>query len=59
MKMSECELQRIDKPMTFSAFWNAYYAGYLLRRRYRRKGLIGQSQQNCFLHFIETIIFGQ
>jgi hypothetical protein len=40
--MSDCEMQRIDKPTTYSAFWNAHPAGYL---SYRRKGLIGQSQQ--------------
>jgi hypothetical protein len=56
--MSDCEMQRIDKPTIYNAFWNAYLAGYLPYRMYRRKGPIGQSQQNGFVHFIETIIFG-
>jgi hypothetical protein len=56
MKLSDCEMQRIDKTTIYSAFWNAYHAGYLPSRR---KGLIGQSQQNCFVHFIEAIICGQ
>jgi hypothetical protein len=52
--MSDWEMQRIDKPVIFSAFWNAYPAGYLPDRR---KRFIGQSQQNRFIHFIEAIIF--
>jgi hypothetical protein len=55
--MSDYEMQRIDKTTIYSAFWNAHPAGYLPYRRYRRKGFIGQSQQNCFVHFIEAIIF--
>jgi hypothetical protein len=58
MKMSDCERQRIDKPTIYRAFWNAYHAGYLPNRMYRRKGFIGQSQQNYFVRFIETIILG-
>jgi hypothetical protein len=42
--------------MMFSAFWNAYPAGYVPDRR---KGFTGQGQQNCFTHFIEAIIFGR
>jgi hypothetical protein len=52
-------MQRIDKPTIYSAFRNAYLAGYLPYRMYRRKGFIGQSQQNCFVHFIEPIIVGR
>jgi hypothetical protein len=55
-------MQKIENPTIFSsdgAFWNAYPADYLPYRRYRRKGFIGQSQQNCFVHFIEIIIFGR
>jgi hypothetical protein len=57
-------MQRIEKPSIHSAFWSAYPAGYLPYRKYRRKWFIGQSQQNClvhfvhFIHFIEAIIFG-
>jgi hypothetical protein len=54
MKISDCEMQRISKPTIYCAFWNASYAGYL---PYRRKGFIGQSQPNCFVHFIKPIIF--
>jgi hypothetical protein len=35
MKISDCEMPRIDKPSICSAFWNAYLAGYF---PYRRKG---------------------
>jgi hypothetical protein len=49
-------MQRIDKPTIYDALWNACPEGYL---PYRRKGLIGQSQQNCFVHFIEVILFEQ
>jgi hypothetical protein len=49
-------MQRIDKPTIYSALWNAYPAGYL---PYRRKGFIGESWQNYFVHFIEAIIFGR
>jgi hypothetical protein len=42
--------------MMYSAFWNAYPAGYVSDRR---KGFIGQGQQNYFIHFIEAIIFGR
>jgi hypothetical protein len=51
-------MQKIDKPMTCSAFWKAYPAGYLPYRRYKTKGFIRQSQQNYFVLFIEAIIFG-
>jgi hypothetical protein len=51
-------MQKIDTPTTCSAFWQAYLAGYLPYRRHKRKGFIRQSQQNCFVLFIEAIIFG-
>jgi hypothetical protein len=56
--MSDCETQRIDKPKIYNGLWNTYHADYLPYRRYRRKGFIGQNQQNCFVYFIEAIIFG-
>jgi hypothetical protein len=28
MKMSDCEMQRLDKPPKSNAFWNAYPAGF-------------------------------
>jgi hypothetical protein len=49
MKISDCEMQRIDKPTIYtlySAFWNGYPAGYLLYSMYRRKRFIGRCQQN-------------
>jgi hypothetical protein len=59
MKMADDEMQRIDKPTIYGAFWNPHPAGCVPHGRYRTKGFIGQSQQNCFAHFIEAIIFGQ
>jgi hypothetical protein len=41
MKISDSEMQRIHKPAIYNlcnAFWNAYPAGYLPYRTYRRKG---------------------
>jgi hypothetical protein len=52
--MSDCEMQRIDKPMIYNTFWSAHPAGYL---PCKRKEFIEQSKQNCFVHFIEAIIF--
>jgi hypothetical protein len=54
--MVDCELQRIANPTIYSAFWNAYLAGYL---PYRKTEFIGQSQQNCFVHIIEAMMFGR
>jgi hypothetical protein len=57
--MSDSEMQRIDQPTIYSlwsAFLSACPAGYL---PYRRKEFIGQSQQNCFVYFIEAIIGGR
>jgi hypothetical protein len=56
--MPDCERQRIDKPMIYSAFWNAYLAGYLPYRAYRTKELDGPSGLNCFVHFIEPSSLG-
>jgi hypothetical protein len=33
IKMSDCEMQRINKPTIYNAFWTTYYAGYLPSRR--------------------------
>jgi hypothetical protein len=49
-------MQRIEKPAIDSGCWNADHAGSL---PYTRKGHIGQSQQNFFVHFTEAIIFGR
>jgi hypothetical protein len=56
MKITDYEMQRIDKRTIYSAFWNAYSASYL---PYKGKGSVRQSEQNCFVHFNETITFGQ
>jgi hypothetical protein len=53
-KMPNCETPRIDESTICSELWNAYPAGYLLCRKNQ---FIGQSQQNCFVHFIKVIIF--
>jgi hypothetical protein len=52
-------MQKIGHPTIFDASRNAYPTRYLPYRRDRRKGLIGESQQNCFVHFIEAIIVGR
>jgi hypothetical protein len=49
--MSHCEIQRIDKPMIHSALWNTYPADVLLSKR---KGVVGQSQQNCVVYFTSS-----
>jgi hypothetical protein len=61
MKISDCETNRIDKPTIYrryNPFWNAYPAGDMPYRTYRRKGFIRQIQQNCFVHFIEASSLG-
>jgi hypothetical protein len=36
--MSDCEMQRIDKPTIYSAFWNSYPAGDLPGESTEEKG---------------------
>jgi hypothetical protein len=55
----KCRESANRRYIVYTSFWNMYPADYLPYRRYRRKGFIGQSQQNCFVHFTEVIIFGR